>query len=148
MKQRVLYIMRHGEAEAYTTHTYDAERCLTQYGREQVLLVAQQLSDEIDTLLSSPYVRARQTAQIVEQAINYKKDIVFSELLTPDQPVDKTLEWVLSLDWSSALLATHQPLAGELISLLSGDSVFNVPTAGLAELSGMIEVGCAQLRWV
>lgn len=63
-----LYIMRHGPAEDDAASGRDADRALTGSGRERVQAVAQALAREDEaplSIVSSPLVRALQTAEIV-----------------------------------------------------------------------------------
>ena len=61
-----LWFIRHGEAEPYQAH--DAERQLTNYGRQQVVQAADFLRDiSFDRVLCSPYIRARQTAELLDR---------------------------------------------------------------------------------
>jgi phosphohistidine phosphatase len=62
------YVMRHGPAEDFSASGRDADRALTPSGRDRVRDVAQALLDAEEApnvILTSPLVRARQTAEIV-----------------------------------------------------------------------------------
>ena len=63
-----LYVMRHGTAEDESADGRDATRALTGAGRERVRDVARKLAAEGEApkiIVSSPLVRALQTAEIV-----------------------------------------------------------------------------------
>lgn len=63
-----LYIMRHGPAEDESASGRDFDRALTQSGRERVIAVARTLTQHDEapmSIVSSPLVRALQTAEIV-----------------------------------------------------------------------------------
>jgi len=63
-----LYVMRHGPAEEDSPTGRDADRALTPSGRERVRSVARALVAESESpfvIVSSPLVRALQTAEIV-----------------------------------------------------------------------------------
>jgi phosphohistidine phosphatase len=63
-----LYVMRHGPAEEQSSSGVDGDRALTPSGRARVQAVAQtlsQLGEEPLLVLTSPLVRAVQTAEIV-----------------------------------------------------------------------------------
>ncbi|MCL2777030.1 MAG: histidine phosphatase family protein [Polyangiaceae bacterium] len=69
-----LYIMRHGPAEDDSPTGRDANRALTKSGRARVHAVAQSLVDHDEAplaILSSPLVRAFQTAQVVSAVIEF-----------------------------------------------------------------------------
>lgn len=63
-----LYVMRHGPAEDHSPTGRDADRALTPSGRDRVRSVARALEEKDEapfTIVSSPLVRALQTAEIV-----------------------------------------------------------------------------------
>ncbi|MBD2663781.1 phosphohistidine phosphatase, SixA [Richelia sinica FACHB-800] len=63
-----LYLIRHGIAEEHQSGLKDEERQLTQEGRQKTKKVAQRLVKldlHFDLILTSPLVRARQTAEIL-----------------------------------------------------------------------------------
>ncbi len=83
------FVMRHGEAESnkHNVSSTDSERQkqnhLTDVGRQSVKESAQQLRTQpIDLIISSPFVRTRETAEIVAQEIGLPQDqIIFDERL-------------------------------------------------------------------
>nr|WP_276583602.1 phosphohistidine phosphatase SixA [Pseudomonas sp. RIT-PI-S] len=130
--------MRHGEA-ANTAPT-DASRALTQAGREQVLRSAVHLmSEPLELMLVSPYVRAQQTAQLVYTALGQRVEMRTAAWLTPDSDPDQVLAELDRASVSNLLLVSHQPLVGMLLGLLDrGDrsSPYSMGTASLAQLEG------------
>ncbi|WP_353929943.1 phosphohistidine phosphatase SixA [Okeanomitos corallinicola TIOX110] len=63
-----LYLIRHGIAEEHQPELKDEERQLTKEGRQKTEKVAQRLVKlglKFDLILSSPFVRAHQTADIL-----------------------------------------------------------------------------------
>lgn len=69
-----LYLMRHGPADNRETWTDDDSlRSLTEKGMQRMRKAAaglKALDPAIDTLLTSPLVRARQTAEIIGETLN------------------------------------------------------------------------------
>ena len=67
-----LYFVRHGESEANTQHVISNRESrfgLTELGKEQARILAEQLSDiPITMIFSSPVLRAKETADIVSRA--------------------------------------------------------------------------------
>ena len=66
-----LYVMRHGSAEDHAESGVDGDRALSASGRERVRAVARMLTDlseEPVLIVTSPLVRAVQTAEIVALA--------------------------------------------------------------------------------
>ena len=67
-----LYLVRHGEAYNNTEHFLDSkgnpENHLTEYGREQIAAVAQELKEKkVDVIVCSPMLRTRESAEILSQ---------------------------------------------------------------------------------
>ena len=130
-----LWVLRHGEAVPYGSCP-DSERELTEHGREEALRSAAQLIGQpITAIYASPYLRAQQTAQIVREALGFEPEIRTVEWLTPEVDPDKVADQLVSV--SNALLVSHNPLVGNLLSYLQHGAGYppeKVSTAGLAEL--------------
>ena len=131
-----LWVLRHGEAESHAPS--DAQRNLTERGREEVLHSAAHLIGQpISAIIASPYARAQQTAQLVREALGFVPEIRTVSWLTPDGNPLQVLEKLDTDD--NVLLVSHQPLVGNLISFLQhGHQRQPQPmhTASLAELEG------------
>lgn len=133
-----VWVLRHGEAQA-TAHS-DAERELTRHGCEQVLQSAAHLMGKpLQHILASPYARARQTAELVRQALGFSEPVVIVPWLAPDNDPRQVLGHLGIYASDDVLLVSHQPLVGALIGLAIHGSVQQpqpMSTASLAELSG------------
>jgi len=71
-----LYVMRHGPAQDDSPSGRDADRALTPAGRERVAAVAKALAAEEEapfSILSSPLVRAVETAEIVAEVTHLSR---------------------------------------------------------------------------
>ena len=127
-----LIIMRHGQA-AWSATT-DAERPLTPEGRDQVLRTAEQLKPlSVDLVLASPYLRARQTGNIVSEILGCQLDTLDS--ITPDGHPPSVMNDLP--ESGTILLASHMPLVSRLTGLLCDGSMGSgppFPTAGAAIL--------------
>ncbi|HKE11212.1 MAG TPA: histidine phosphatase family protein, partial [Myxococcota bacterium] len=67
-----VYVVRHGEAEEHRPGRRDEERELTRQGKaefEQVVAGLAALGVRLDAILTSPLIRARQTAEILARAL-------------------------------------------------------------------------------
>ena len=83
-----VYILRHGLAVEPGTAGYakDSERPLLPRGERKIRKIAQAMQAlelNLDLILSSPYLRARQTAEIVAKIYGSRRNIELSEALTP-----------------------------------------------------------------
>ncbi len=86
-----LYLLRHAIAEEPSSARYsdDSLRPLTQEGIEkmrQAATGAKKLEIEIDLILSSPFVRAKQTAEIFAESFAATKKINLTPHLEPIAP--------------------------------------------------------------
>ena len=121
-----LYFLRHGLAGQHPDALYknDSLRPLTEEGKEKMhgeMLGMQALGLTFDAILSSPYVRARQTAEIVAQGYKIKKEKIHltNNLLAPASIENLLDEIHARLPKSkNILLVGHQPHLTELISSL------------------------------
>ena len=141
-----IYILRHGIAVERGSggYTDDSKRPLTVKGREKMHDIARNMRQQgirFDLLLSSPYVRARETIEIVTKEFNIKKNaIVYSNNLIPDAPIKKIVEEINTTYPSSKsiLIAGHEPHLSSLISyLLAGHEsaiAINLKKGGLCQL--------------
>ncbi|UTW07766.1 phosphohistidine phosphatase SixA [Pseudomonas benzenivorans] len=143
-----LWLLRHGEAQAQAAT--DAERALTPRGCAEVTQVAVQLQGRpLTMLLVSPYVRTRQTAALVVEALGFAGPVQTVPWLTPDSDPLEVLRRLDRYDSGELLLVTHQPLVGALAGLLvhgHRQQPLAMHTASLAELEGdMLAAGIMDL---
>ena len=155
-----LYILRHGLAVERGAAGYarDSERPLTPKGERKVWRIAEAMGAmelSFDLILSSPYVRARETAEIVVQAFKAGKKLEFSNHLTPEGSAQELLGFLRDHNArpENVLLVGHEPYLSELISLfLGGDSrvMVNLKKGGLCklEVESLRPGHCASLAWL
>ena len=155
-----LYILRHGIAVEPGTPGYedDADRPLTPEGQRKLGQIAdamEALDLSFDRIISSPYVRARGTAEIVAEALGADKTLELSDTLTPGGSFKRLVELLNRLEPSpkSVLLVGHEPYLSGLISLLvSGKETFGVvmKKGGLCKLTteSLKHGRCAALQWL
>jgi phosphohistidine phosphatase len=155
-----LYVLRHGIAVEPGTPGYanDADRPLTPEGERKLRQIAQAMEAlelSFEVILSSPYLRARQTAEIVAEVLKGRNKLELSDSLTPGGSTKKLVEWLNSIQPSpeSVMLVGHEPYLSGLISLLvSGREAFAVvmKKGGLCKLSTeSLKPGrCAALEWL
>ena len=155
-----LYLLRHGIAveQSALWIARDADRPLTPEGERKICQVAEAMKAlglSFDLILSSPYVRARQTAKIVAEAFNTSRKLEFSDTLTPGGSPKKLIEYLNRLQPppEDVLLSSHEPFLSELISLLvSGGEDFSIvmKKGSLCKLIiGSLKHGrCSSLEWL
>lgn len=110
--QTELYLIRHGIAAERGSYDNDADRPLTDKGRERTAAIAQrlhQLGCHFDHMLTSPLVRAQQTTEILLQAgLAAEADI--TDTLAPDGTLEDWLVWLA--EWQSAHPQSQLALVG------------------------------------
>ena len=153
-----LYLMRHAIAAEPDENTEDSLRPLTEKGRKKLGKIAHNLEKlelEFDNIITSPYLRARQTADIVAHVLNIKQKHVFeSENLTPLGFADKLIEEINAREAvENLLIVGHEPFLSQLIGILmAGDASLGIDMkkAGLCKLSvEQLAYGrCATLEWL
>jgi len=80
------FVMRHGEGENNVQKIVSAKESdlfhLTPKGKEQTINAAQTLKGKIDLIVSSPFLRTRETAELIAREIEYPKEkIVYDNRL-------------------------------------------------------------------
>jgi len=153
-----LYLLRHGLAVEPDERSFskDSERPLTAKGETKLVQITSAmvaLDLTFDAILSSPYIRARQTAEIVADAFRARAKIKFTETLTPSGNPRKLIELIHHLGCQDPLLVSHEPFLSEFISfLVAGSSGFPVTMkkSGFCKLSlETLRYGpCATLEWL
>ena len=119
-----LYLIRH--AIAVEEYEDDSQRPLTDKGKKKMRSIAKglrALGVEFDLILSSPYVRAAETAEILADVFKMKKEVKFSENLTPSGDPNlliTELSEVSNVD--SIAVVGHEPFLSALIGLLVAEN--------------------------
>ncbi|MEB3336104.1 MAG: phosphohistidine phosphatase SixA [Leptolyngbyaceae bacterium] len=109
-----LYFIRHGLAGEHGSYANDAERPLTEEGHRKTHRVAKRLHElglRFDLMLTSPFLRAYQTAEIL-QAEKLSRKLETSSFLSPGGSFEEWLGWLESWERSPEArlaLVGHQP---------------------------------------
>ncbi len=154
-----LFILRHGIAVEHGAAGYenDDERPLTSKGERKVWMIAEAmkaLEISFDLILSSPLVRARETAEIVAEVLKSKKRMELTDTLAPQESAKRLIDYLNDQGAvDDVLLVGHEPFLSRLISLLiSGDSEASVllKKGGFCKLSmeDLQQGQCATLEWL
>lgn len=120
-----LYIIRHAIAVDETTSDYpsDSERPLTDKGRKKMRQIAKALRHlgvEFDLILSSPYVRTCQTAEILADVFKMKDKILFSDNLIPLGNPELLIGEINEKHTVDSLaIVGHEPHLSALVGLLT-----------------------------
>jgi phosphohistidine phosphatase len=126
-----LFVLRHAIAVERGHPDYlrdDAKRPLTRKGVRRMRRVVRGLKRaglDFDVVLSSPYKRARETAEIVVEMLHREESLELFQPLAPEIPPEQTIRqlWRRCEKLDSVLLVGHEPQLSAIGSLLlAGDS--------------------------
>lgn len=125
-----IYLLRHGIAEDGRPGHPDSERALTDDGRSRlrrVLKRARSADVAPSLILTSPYRRAVETAEVAADVFRYKGDLVRSAAFVPDATPTQAWEELRLYSHEPAVLVTsHEPLMSSTVAYLLGSPVIQV----------------------
>lgn len=117
-----LYLIRHAIAEEESPSGEDSQRELTDKGAKKMRLIAKGLRTlgvDFDLIVSSPYTRAVQTAEILSEVFK-KKRFVLSDHLMPAGDMDLLIAEINEkYSVNSLAIVGHEPYLSGLVSLLT-----------------------------
>ncbi|MEB3816399.1 MAG: histidine phosphatase family protein [Desulfurococcales archaeon] len=122
----IVGVMRHARAEPKSPGLPDSERRLTEEGRRQAESIARLLPWRPSRIVSSPYRRALETAEVIARETGAPLEV--SELLAPDS---FNLEAFKKLAADGVLLVGHAPSVEEVVGGILGCRV-KMKTASVA----------------
>ena len=154
-----LYIIRHAIAvdEGSPEYEEDSQRPLTDKGKKKMRQIAKglrALGADFDLILSSPYVRAKETAEILANVFKIKTDVAFSENLIPMGDPDLLIaEMNEKYTANSIALVGHEPFLSALVGLLISDNAvidMTLKKGGVCRLSAddLHHARKATLEWL
>jgi len=134
----LVYLLRHGRAHSASASGVhrDEERALAGAGERELATVIQASAGSLvrpKRILHSPYVRARQTAQILAKGVGFAGILEEHEGLVP--LADPTAILPVLADAASSpdtamALVGHEPFMGRLLAILTtGDTRASIPFA-------------------
>ena len=136
-----LYILRHGKAEPYGgKYPADHLRPLMPKGRKRTKLSVKGMKSvdvKVDLIVSSPILRARQTAEIVHEGLGLKQPVEFSDSLASGSVTGVMSAIQAYYSYDGVMLVGHEPTLSELISTMSSGLyhvAFNLKPGGLCKL--------------
>jgi phosphohistidine phosphatase len=133
-----LCFLRHGPAVPVGTPGVDEpDRPLSPEGKRKTRRAARgllRLDLGIDAVLASPLPRARETAEIVADALRLGPPRLHDALL-PDAPADRLLDVLRGLGAEGPVLVGHEPGLSRAVAFLIGaaeDRALEIKKSGLA----------------
>ncbi|HEV8611548.1 MAG TPA: histidine phosphatase family protein [Thermoanaerobaculia bacterium] len=124
-----VWFMRHAAAQDRAGSGRDEDRELTAEGLSRAEAVARgfaALSPPIEIVLTSPFLRARQTAEACARALRLQVRPLFA--LLPGSVPSGIADELARGGWRSVLLVGHEPLLGSVVGLFAfGDDRHELP---------------------
>jgi len=119
MSQRRIYLVRHGVAEDYSDSGRDFDRRLTAEGHDKMARAARGLASldvRVDLLISSPLVRAIQTADEISEAFPSARREVWDDLACGIDEIALTARLEQLDATENVMLVGHEPDMGEILA--------------------------------
>ena len=136
-----MFLFRHGSAIERDDRECppEPERFLTKEGKQRTRAAARgmaRLGFEIDAVLSSPYLRARETAEIAMSALGVELQLRITRALLPEAEPAALRHELLRLGATGVLCVGHAPHLDRFAAYLVGSPVpvTALKKAGLAHL--------------
>jgi phosphohistidine phosphatase len=148
-----LYFLRHGIAGQRTEwRGDDSERPLSDAGREDMARIATAIAKlglALDAIITSPYARAFQTADIVAQHLNMRDKLVKEDRLAPGFDIQRLAKLLKAYpDAGALMLVGHEPDLSSVVSeLVGGRIVFKKGGMAYVRLADL-SLKKAELVWL
>jgi phosphohistidine phosphatase len=151
-----IYILRHGISEDPKPGATDADRALTSEGKKKlrtVLKVAHRADVSPSLILTSPFRRALETAEIAAEELGYREELVHTRALIPSSDPQSVWDEVRAHKQADEMmLVGHEPLFSQLVAFLLGAPELHVDV----KKGSLIRIDVAQfgprphgvLRWI
>ncbi len=119
-----IYVFRHGVAADAKPGQDDAMRKLTLDGKRklrQILALARDVGVRPDVVLSSPYRRALETAQMARGMLDLRPSIIETRILIPLERPEAVWEEIRShQDAKQVMIVGHEPQLSSVVGYLIG----------------------------
>ena len=152
-----IYIARHAWAYDRDTVTWpdDSLRELTSDGKERYAAVVRSLASRgfaPERIATSPYIRCRQTAEVLADGLAGGAEICELNALAPGSDIDAVFQWTASQEAESVCWVGHAPDVSYLAAALVGrrDTHIRFAKGGIAavRLDEPINYGVGNLQWL
>jgi phosphohistidine phosphatase len=119
MNEKFVVLLRHGIAEAHGSKP-DEQRELTDEGRRRIEEIAMRLAEvfpDVDTILSSPLIRATQTAEPLARA--YRMKVKLAPELRSGADASAARELIERTSGKRIICIGHEPGLSELMLMIT-----------------------------
>ena len=151
-----IFVLRHGNAEDINEcqSKSDFDRKLTEEGKDKIAKLGKflnKIDSNIDIVITSPFLRAKETAEIVVNSLDKKPELKIEDFLSPGVSVQEISRGILDKysKKDKILIVGHAPDLGIFIGKLIGAKNIILKKGALAKivLNDSIELN-GELVWL
>lgn len=120
-----IYLLRHGIAAPKTPQGRDLDRVLTAQGIkgiQNVVMRARASGFNPLSVVSSPYLRAKQSAELAAEILAFDQPILTSSRATPDSAPSDLWQEIRESGSGSLLVVSHEPLLSTATAWMTGST--------------------------
>jgi phosphohistidine phosphatase len=137
---KTIYLVRHAKSSWEEPGLADEARPLLPIGIAKTQKVIQYLYDhkiKVDRILSSPAVRALETAKLIAQGIGYPPDEIIVDRNIYDGHFDPVMDTICSMPdhFHSLMIFGHNPSITDLAAYLVQSEIEDMPTSAVVCLN-------------
>lgn len=151
-----IYILRHGNAAEAAGGMRDADRPLTPEGAsklQSVMRRAKAMGVEPTAVLTSPYRRAKETAQVAAEALRGGSTLVETRALTPDSSPELVWDEIRAHKKDPQIMIVgHEPLLSAVYAYLLGSGSIQIDvkkgSLGRVDVDRFVGQPRGVLRWL
>ena len=134
-----LYLVRHAKSSWEEPGKADIDRKLTDLGikrTEKVIPYLKKKEIIVDQMISSPAIRAYQTAVLIAKGIGYPVKKIRTDLKIYNGGYDRILDIIYSTpdEVGSLMIFGHNPVITQLANLFLHPGIEDLPTTGMVGL--------------
>jgi len=122
----ILYLIRHAQAVEQSKTLPDQLRYLTKHGRSTVKKLRSKIvqnGPEPCVIITSPFVRAVQTAEILAEKVQQNDLVIASRFLQPDTDRQQLIKYLKThKNTECVMVVGHEPLLSLLVTELLGQT--------------------------
>lgn len=135
---KLLTLIRHSKSD-WDNDLSDFDRPLNERGMKDAPIVAEYISKKLpkpDLIISSPAVRAEQTAKIVADKFGYPAEKIqyINELYLCSTSEYFEILMEQNLKLRHIIIVSHNPGTTGFLNMLTYENIENVPTSGVAHI--------------
>jgi phosphohistidine phosphatase len=137
---KTLYFVRHAKSSWEEQGVDDMERPLMEKGIARTKKIIRFLNKQkitVDLMISSPAVRAYETARLIAEGIDYPVKKIEKNMTIYDGSIDRILDLIYGTpnEVRSLMIFGHNPTITNLVNLFLHPGIEMMPTTGIVCLS-------------